>query len=95
MSLHYGLEAANPVAGIVGFSGYLFPTTKLNNLHKTHILLNHGQYDSMIPEYFAKSSYEKILKSDQVSYKVIPGMDHTVTIEQLKEMTTWIEKRHK
>jgi predicted esterase len=42
MSLYYGLQCTNPIAGIVGFSGYLFESTKLTNLGKTSILLNHG-----------------------------------------------------
>lgn len=48
MSLYYGLQCANPIAGVVGFSGYLFQSIKLTNLDKTPILLNHGSLDSMI-----------------------------------------------
>lgn len=93
MSLYYGLQCANPIAGIVGFSGYLFASTKLTNLEKTSILLNHGEMDSMIGEGYAKHSYAKLLKSPRVEYHTIPGLDHTVDIDQLASMTKWLKAR--
>lgn len=90
ISLYYGLQSEKPLAGIIGYSGYLLPSTKLTNLNKTAILINHGKEDPMIPEKLTHEAYERILTSPLVKYEVIPGMPHTVLREQLVPMTKWI-----
>jgi len=93
MSLYYGLQCANPIAGLVGFSGYLFESVKLTNLDKTSVLLNHGEVDSMIGEGFAKHSYSRLLKHPNVKYHSIPDLDHTVDLDQLIKLTKWMKTR--
>lgn len=80
ISLYYGLQCPKPIAGIIGFSGYLFESTRLDNLNKSAVLLNHGAEDPLIPEWLAKQSYKRILAGTNVKYEVIPGIDHTVTL---------------
>lgn len=74
MALKYGLETLKPVAGIVGFSGFLFPSTKLTNLGKTPILINHGKRDQVVPHDFSMSTYSRIKDDSQVKIVSLPGL---------------------
>lgn len=69
VSLLYGLTSSNIVAGVVGFSGYLFSSFDIPNLDKLPILLHHGVHDPMIPFKQATKSYEKIMKSDKITFR--------------------------
>jgi phospholipase/carboxylesterase len=60
IALRYALEAKEPPAGAICFSGYFLQTTQLNNLGKVPILLMHGKDDTVINESEAKNSYNPI-----------------------------------
>ena len=48
MSLNYGLESPLILGGVITLSGYLLPTTKLNNLGIIPTLLVHGNRDAVV-----------------------------------------------
>jgi predicted esterase len=76
MSLFYGLQCERPIAGIIGFSGYLFDSTKTTNLGKTNILLNHGDHDFRAELPHSEKTYQRILSDPHVKFVKYPGMDH-------------------
>ena len=48
MSLHYGMTAKNPPAGVLAMSGYLLKSTPVANYKKFPIHIMHGQDDDVI-----------------------------------------------
>ena len=62
VSLLYALTTDKILAGAVGWSGHLFQSFELRNVGKIPLLINHGEYDSMIPFEMGRKSYEGIMK---------------------------------
>lgn len=69
MALHCGLQYPEPLAGIVGLSGFLFPITQAADQNKeTAMYLQHGRQDAVVPCFLAEMSY-KNLESSQTKRK--------------------------
>ena len=79
MSLLYALTSDKVLGGAVGWSGHLFQSFDLKNIGKIPLLINHGEYDSMIPFEMSKKSYEEIAKNERVVFKSYK-IDHEVSI---------------
>ncbi|CAD8108208.1 unnamed protein product [Paramecium sonneborni] len=95
MALETGLSYSQRLGGIVGLSGYLFPTTQMNDIQKeTPILLVHGSQDQMIPCVLSKKSYERLdnTKRQLFDHKVIPQMGHEVPMPVIKLMAEFFQK---
>lgn len=75
VSLLYGLSSDKLLGGAVGWSGHLFQSFDLKNQGKLPLLINHGQYDSMIPFQMAVQSYDKIIKDEKITFKSY-NIDH-------------------
>ena len=74
IALKYGLECKHPLAGIIGLSGFLFPSANLTNLGKTNILLQHGELDQVIPLEYSSQSYERLKDDPKVKMTVVKGL---------------------
>ncbi len=87
MALHVGLQFDKPLGGIIGWSGYLFPTTKFNQANEeTPILWSHGTADKVIGFKVAKKSFERL---DAEKHKLVrlkeKGLGHSTNNNVLKE----------
>lgn len=93
MALHTGLCYQDQLAAILGMSGYLLPETKVFEKNP-EVRLYHGTADPMVPVDRAEESYKKdgFLNRQNVSFTKIPGMEHTVTIQELNEARIFIAK---
>jgi predicted esterase len=66
-------------------------TASYTNLLKVPALLMHGSKDPIIPELMARRSYEKLMSDEHlVSYQSVEGLEHTVNLEQLDSLSSWI-----
>ncbi len=81
MALHVGLRRANPLAGIVGYSGLLVAPELLGTELKSKppVLLVHGMADEVLP-FPAMGEAENALKAHgiQVYAEGRPGLPHSI-----------------
>jgi phospholipase/carboxylesterase len=87
MSLFVGLRRAQPVAGIVGFSGRLLaPELLADELRsRPRILLVHGTEDPLVP-YASLAAAESTLTAAGVPVETLtcPGIGHSIDEEGLR-----------
>ena len=81
MSLHVGLRRANPVAGILGYSGRLIGTDELAEEIRSRpsVFLLHGDADEIVP--FESLALSKAALSDlhvPVETLARPGLGHSI-----------------
>lgn len=91
MTLHIGLNQGFTLGGLIVFSGFMFPFTKTGKDKKNvPILICHGQYDPLIQEKQAKTSYQPLFDNNfNVVYKSYP-IDHTISEEELNEAKKFV-----
>ena len=81
MSLHVGLRRAQPIGGILGFSGSLIGADVLAAEVKSRppVLLVHGTADQVVP-YEALAAAEMVLKDAGVPVETEsrPGLVHSI-----------------
>jgi predicted esterase len=77
MSMHIGLEHSMKLGGVFALSGYLFSETRINQTD-LDLLITHGSIDDKITPSRAELSYQRIMKSKNVSYNLIDGLTHSV-----------------
>ena len=87
MSLNVGLQFEKPLGAIIGWSGYLFPTIKVNEANEeTPILLASGVSDNVVKFDRAQQSFERL---DAQKHKLIKlkekGLGHSINENVLKE----------
>eukprot|EP01016_Furgasonia_blochmanni_P050293 TRINITY_DN7753_c0_g1_i5.p2 TRINITY_DN7753_c0_g1~~TRINITY_DN7753_c0_g1_i5.p2 ORF type:complete len:245 (-),score=51.27 TRINITY_DN7753_c0_g1_i5:1700-2374(-) len=94
MSLHVGLGFDQPLGGIIGLSGFLFPISKVNPANaKTPVMLSHGVDDDLISVDLAKRSYTKIDRCDRYVYDLfIEDLGHSVNEETIEGVRTFFKK---
>lgn len=98
MALHTGLRFHQPLAGIIGLSGYLpVETTVASEAHaenlKTPILLIHGSMDPVVPYAMGKGSYELLKKLGYgVEWREYP-MQHQVCLEEIEHIGAFLRAR--
>ncbi|CAK94547.1 unnamed protein product (macronuclear) [Paramecium tetraurelia] len=98
MALETAFSYPQPLGGIVGLSGYLFPTTQINDVQKeTPIVLVHGEQDQMIPCNLSKISYQRLdnSKRQMFNHHVIPKMGHEVPMPVIKVMLDFFQNAQK
>jgi phospholipase/carboxylesterase len=81
MALHCGLTYPKPLGGIVGLSGFLFPTTPFEQPNEeTPIILSHGDKDLVISLSWAALSYKRFdenkAKRKYFDFGVVPKIGH-------------------
>ena len=98
IALHTGLRYQKPLAGIMGLSTYLPLTHTLEQeIHpanrETPILLTHGLYDQIIPLALAEESNACLQQFGYSPEFHTYPMEHSVCVEEIADMSTWIKKR--
>ncbi len=81
MALHVGLRRPAPIAGIVGYSGLLAGPEHLKdgNVHKTPILLVHGEADPLIPVVALHAAVQSLGAAGFLTeWHVSPGLAHGI-----------------
>lgn len=97
ITLQTGLRYPEKLAGMMGLSGYLPLSSKVEAErhaanHDTPIFLAHGKSDQVIKFDLAESSRDVLNK---LGYKVewhAYGMQHTVCMEELADIAAWLRK---
>ncbi len=87
MALHVGLRRPAPVAGIVGYSGLLAGPEHLAdaNIHKTPILLVHGEADPLIPVVALHAAVQSLGAAGFLTeWHVSPGLAHGIDEDGLR-----------
>lgn len=98
LALHTGLHFNKPLAGIVALSGYLptlaqLKTTPHETNAKTPIFMGHGIIDSVVAVENGKAAYDDLKK---LGYSVQWHdylMEHTLCIEEIGHISTFINQR--
>jgi len=87
MSLHVGLSYGDKLGCIIGLSGYLFPSTELQEKNPP-ILLVHGTDDETIPLSSAMYLYgrDDFIKREGVKFEKIGGMEHEIFPEVIEHV---------
>jgi len=81
LSLHTGLRRADPVAGILGFSGALPGGHKLKDemRSKPPVMLVHGDQDPVLPLPFMLDAAESIAAAGHAAeFHISPGVPHSI-----------------
>jgi lysophospholipase-2 len=97
LSVFTGMQLPNKLAGIVMLSGYLPAAKKFQiqeGLEDTPILHLHGTADPLVTLGVAQRSQELLGEkgAKEYSLKSYPGVQHTVTMEEIQEMKTFLER---
>ena len=95
---HQGLRHPEALAGLIALSTYLpfadevaRDASLINK--KLPILINHGQYDAVVPLAMGEVSAQRLTELGySVSWQVYP-MEHEVVMEQIQALGAWINDR--
>lgn len=79
------------LAGVIALSGYCFPIDIPETRKSIPALIYHGEQDPMVPLHFSRQSYRNTLEGVNYTYKTVPGMQHSVDIEELQDVRRWIQ----
>ena len=81
MSLHTGLGYQMPLGGILSWSGYLFPFTKISKENENvPVFISHGLDDNVVDYKMSETSFKRLDASKHQITKVIEkGLEHSVT----------------
>ena len=97
LSMCYTLTYPSRVAGVIAQSGYIPENVDLEvdetGIKGKPFLLTHGEQDTMLPVEWGRASRDRLqaLGAD-VEYHEFP-MGHNVSMESLKVIYRWLEKR--
>jgi len=94
MSMHTGLEYNKSLGGIMGWSGYLFPFTKVSQENeKVPIFLSHGADDQVVPYKMSELSFKRLDANKHYLVKIVEeGLEHSITDRILKEAGSFMRK---
>ena len=95
MALHVGLRRADPVAGIVGFSGALLggPDLQAEIKSRPPVVLIHGDRDDVVPiqaMYHARDMLQSL--GVPVTSHVSPGMMHGIANDGLQVAAAFLQR---
>jgi len=92
MSMYTGLQYNKSLAGIMGWSGYLFPWIKVSKENENvPIFLSHGTDDQVVPYKMSELTFQRLDAKKHQMVKVIEkGMEHTISDRILKEAGSFI-----
>lgn len=98
IAYHLGLRFEKKLAGMINLSTYMCdPDMQAQGWHgvnkETPIFCAHGSYDEMVPMALGKAAFDNLVKHDyQATWEHYP-MQHNVCLEQLEDISTWIQAR--
>lgn len=97
MTLHTGLRLEEPLAGLIGLSGYLPLADALDEEahpanQKTPIFLAHGTQDPVVPLQRAQDSCKRLIDHGyDVSWKTYP-MPHSVCAQEILDISDFLRR---
>lgn len=97
VSLFAGLRYPQALAGILAMSCYLPTADHLPELlatanENTPILQQHGEQDEVVPISFGKMAHQLLIAQGyQTQWSAYP-MPHSVTAEQITDISIWLQK---
>ena len=94
LALHAGLGYEKQLGGIIGWSGFIFPTTEAHTENQnTPLFIANGTDDMTVPFMLADFSYKKL---DGSKHSVVrlkeKGCGHIINENIAKETKKWLEK---
>lgn len=94
MALHVGLQYEEPLGAVIGWSGYLFPITKVSEANaNTPVFIGHGDQDPKVPFGKAMETYERLdEKKHQVVKVLVKGMGHEINKDVAREAESFIRR---
>lgn len=97
MALHVGLRHQETLAGILVLSAYLpLSNTLENEAHlanrKTPIMIMHGSMDNIVMPTLAETSRDILLANKYLVDWKIYNMAHTVCMQEIKDISNWLQK---
>ncbi len=101
MALHTGLRYPEKLAGIMGISTYLpvadhLATEKHSANDATSILIAHGTEDAVLPLSYAESTKEYLSNLNyHIDWHIYPGLEHSVCLEEINDISKWIQAKLK
>ena len=92
MSMYTGLQYNKSLAGIMGWSGYLFPWIKVSPENENvPIFLSHGTDDQVVPHKMSELTFQRLdVKKHQMVKVIEKGMEHSISDRILKEAGSFI-----
>ncbi len=97
MALHVGLRHQDRIAGVLVMSGYLLegedhPCPEKSAPKNFPVGVFHGGADPMVPAAAAGAASETLEKNGYAaSLKIYPGLEHSVSDEELRDVFAWLE----
>lgn len=97
VALHTGLRASEPLAGIMGLSGYLpladkFAAERHSASQGTPIFLAHGKQDPVVAIERAEASYQSLHDMGySITWKTY-NMQHSVCLEEIADIAAFLRK---
>ena len=98
MALHVGLRHREPLAGILGLSGYLLFAERLAAERQpanaqTPVFLGHGLHDPMVPHALGRAAAAELESQGQpLTWRSYP-LPHSVSLEELRDVGAWLRDR--
>ena len=98
MCVDAALHAPEPLAGVVGISGYVgfperYPEEFSPAARSQRLLVTHGEYDPVVPFAPAKAQFETLeAQGVPLEFRAYPK-EHTVLPEELADIAGWMGKR--
>lgn len=95
IALHTALRYENPLAGIMGLSTYLplaeSVENEINNANKnTPVFLAHGIHDPIVPFQLATNTQATLNQLGYTAELKKYEMEHSVCIEEVDDISSWI-----
>jgi phospholipase/carboxylesterase len=96
IALHVGLRYASPLAGILALSSYLplhdHLENEASNIKDVPIMMAHGISDPVIPVEQGRSSHQSLLDLGYTVEWHEYMMQHSVCLEEITAIGTWIKR---
>jgi phospholipase/carboxylesterase len=96
MALHTATRYGKKLAGAVSLSAY-FPTTQTMPLDginaKLPVFFGHGNFDNVVPVALGKKAFDFLKSNGNPVEWHDYDMQHTVCLEELKTLGTWIYRQ--
>nr|BFD32911.1 dienelactone hydrolase family protein [Pigmentibacter ruber] len=99
LAIHCGLKTKEKLAGILALSGFIFQAHAIKNAYagkviETPMLVLHGNQDQVIfpVTYYDMLDSLKDLGVKRLRNKIYSNMGHTISSEEIKDITKFIEE---
>lgn len=98
IAYYLGLRYQQQLAGIICLSTYMCETTETEQQwsetnNNTPIFVGHGSYDNVVPVALGKMAFTALQnRGFNASWREYP-MQHSVCLEEVQEISAWIQQR--